>query len=383
MSKKSGPTRKFPLEMLTKLFEKYEEEIVLQNGKILRPSAPFWAEIKKNYEMSATTKSIYTDATKWLKKSEYEKKNQLDCRKNNDFDESLEEEIQVSPSGSSEDEIESYDDDSSNGGKSDIQFSIKLTYNLWSLIQPTSRSYHRRADSEHKKSVRNHLVLKPGFWSNVFVDKIAEHPKNIICDWSFKYGRVTPDGKNYVVIYANCINCQSKLFAFLKSKPIENEEVTFRCIVKDFNGARHEEANKKVKVSGSQAQSLATSSKPAIVLHRKLSAKSGKIFELPKGRVPTPNAIRKLQSRNRSKERLSPDTFKSLLYMQASKKYAQTIRMIGLSPFFIIFGSDNQFRLYKMYEKQNPLSKISCDATGSLVRKIGKYINAIFYYSMY
>lgn len=97
------------------------------------------------------------------------------------------------------------------------------------------------------------------------------------------------------------------------------------------------------------------------------------MFQQPKGRTPSANAIRNLQSRNRAKELHSPDIFKSLLCLQASKKYVKTIHMIGMSPFFIIFGSCNQFRLYNMYEKTNPLSKISCDATGSLVRKMGMH----------
>lgn len=374
MSKnKSGPKRKFPLEVLENLFEQHEKDIVIDD-KVLRPADKFWIEFKKKFNISSTEKFIYTDAIKWLQKRKCEEKesDEVVHGKIRDFDDILEEEISVSPDISDAYEPES-SDQSIDCAKTDIQFSIKLTNKLWKLIEPVSSLYHRRTDETHKSGVREYLVLKPGFWSNVFVDKIAEHPKNIICDWSFKRAKVSSDGKYYVLINANCINCQAKLFAVLKTKPIENEDVTFTCIIKGFNEVRHKEGNKKVKVSGSQAQSLATSSKSAIVLHRQMSVKSGKMFELPKGRVPSSNAIRNLQSRNRAKEKLSPDMFKSLLYLQASKKYCQTIHMIGLLPFYVIFGSNNQFRLYNMYEKRNPLTKISCDATGSVVRKIGMY----------
>lgn len=268
MSKKSGPARKFPLEQLTKLFEQYEEDIV-NAGKILRPTDPFWKEFKKQYKINSTEKAIYTDAIKWFKKSECENKEEDDLVR--DFDDILENETQVSSNGSSYESS----DESFSCVKSDIQFSIKLTYNMWKLIKPESRSYHRRADKTHKSGVREFLVMKPGFWSNVFVDKIAEHPKNIICEWSFKRARVASNGKYYVMINADCIICRSKLFAILKTKPIEDEEVTFTCVVKGFNKTCHEESNKKVRVTGSMAQNLATSKKPAIVLHRELSAKSG------------------------------------------------------------------------------------------------------------
>lgn len=371
MSKKRGPTRKFPLEELTKLFQQYEEDIFV-DGKVLRPTDSFWKEFKKQYKINASEKAIYTDAIKWFKKLECEEnEDDLFRGRINDFYDILENETQISSNESSyksSDEIFSCT-------KSDIQFVIKISHNMWKLMEPESRAYHRRADKTHKSGVRECLVLKPGFWSNVFVDKIAEHPKNIICELSFKRARVVSDGKYYVMINADCIICRSKFFAVLKTKPIEDEEVTFTCVIKGFNEAPHKESNKKVKVTGSMARNLATSTKPAIVLQRQLSAKSGEMFQQPKGRVPSSNAIRLLQSRNRAKERLSSDTFKSLLYLQASKKYVNTIHMIGLSPFFVIFGSNNQLRLYKMYEKKNPLTKISCDATGSLVRKIGMHIS--------
>lgn len=121
-----------------------------------------------------------------------------------------------------------------------------------------------------------------------------------------------------------------------------------------FDGKLHEGSTKKVKVTSSQAQSLAASKKPAIVLHRQLGAKSGEMSKLPKGRVPTANSIRILQSRCRQKEKLSPDIFTSLLYLKTSKKYVDTIHSISISPFFfVIFGSSNQFLLYNMYKKKN------------------------------
>lgn len=138
-----------------------------------------------------------------------------------------------------------------------------------------------------------------------------------------------------------------------------------------FDESKHQHNPKRVKVTGAQAQSLAKSSKSAVVLHRELSARGGKMFEASRGRVPDAHAIRSLQYREREKQKLSSDIFKSLFYLQNSPKYANIIHTIGYSPFHVMYGSPNQFRL--LYLKRNKMTKLSCDATGSVVRKISKY----------
>lgn len=362
--KKTGRKRNFSLDKLHKLFVQHEEDFLLEDGKVLCASDPFWSKFKKEYSIPGTEKNIYVDAWKWNKQRE----STGGCGKS-DFEDTFEDEIGLNSSGS-----RSFTDDSILRAESDIKFTIKLTKSLWKLIEPVPRSYHRRASKKNKHGVRVYSVLKPGVWSSVIVDQIANHPKNIICDWSFKSARVSNSGKYYVFIRATCVNCQAQLYAYLKTKPDENEEVKFTCVIKGFNENDHVGTTKKVRVSGLQAETLATSKKTAVSLHRKMAAKSGEMFQQPKGRVPSANAIRKLQSRQRQSEQgLSPDIFTSLLYLQASKKYIDTVHMIGISPFFVIFGSNNQFRLYKMYEKRNRLTKISCDATGGVVRKISMY----------
>lgn len=265
--KKTGPTKQFPLEELEHLFEQHKDEIILDDDRILRPGEPFWEKLKPLNKIGSSAKSIHTDAKRWQQKiRDSEKKDRNYRKQSNDFDDLLEEE-------SSDNEVESSDESIISATKNDIQFFIKLSHNIWKLIEPIPCSCHRLADKTHSSSVRKYLVLRPGMWSSVFMEKIAEHRKNIICDWSFKNSRVSNNGKYYVTINANCINCESKLFAFLKTKPNESEEVVFTCTIKGFDETRHNERSKKVKVYGSQAQSLATSKQPAIVLHRQLSAK--------------------------------------------------------------------------------------------------------------
>lgn len=360
---------KFPLDELYKLFEKHEK-IIVTNGKVLRPADDFWKKFKDDNNIGSSKKGIYNDALKWLKGREQKKKKTLVTSKRiNDNIVTSDSEFQQESSESSE-WVSSVSESSEN----EIKFSIKLTYNLWSLIEPELRSCK---DKSHKSGVRQYLALKPGLWSSVFVEKLAEHKEDIICDWSFDSAKVTPDGEYYVRINADCINCKAQFFAFLDKKPIQNEELVFKCIVKNFNEAGHLNGNKRVRVSKSQAKELATSKKPAVVLHRELASKSGQMFQRAKGRVPSSNAIRIMQSRNRGKERISPDTFVALKYLKKSSKYAQTIHSIGFSPFSVIYGSSNQFLLYNMYQKKNSITRISGDATGSVVRKIGMFMKVV------
>lgn len=63
-NKVPGRKREFSLKKLTKLFKKHEEDIVLDDGKILRPGDEFWSTFKKKYSIPTKERNIYTDAWK-------------------------------------------------------------------------------------------------------------------------------------------------------------------------------------------------------------------------------------------------------------------------------------------------------------------------------
>lgn len=325
--------------------------------------------MKRQYKISKSEKALYNDCWRWNKNRQYRKDSSLDISGDSEI---FEEEL-----NSSLNELSLNDSDCENvekkNDKPKIAFSIKLSSDSWKTIQPVPKEYERTADQMHaKKGKRVYFVLQPGVWTGLLADKIAEHPKTIVCDWAFKRAKVSACGKHYISILAKCVTCDSTLIGSLNDKPKENENVVFKFAVIGFDETKHQQTKKNVKVTGSQAQSLATSTKSAVVLHRKISAKAGGMFETSRGRVPSAHAIRNLKYRERQKNKLSSDVFKSLFYLQNSPQYANTIHSIGYSPFYIIYGSPKQFALYNMYLKRNKMSKVSCDATGGLVRKIGK-----------
>lgn len=175
--KTRGRQRAYPLQDLYKLFEKYQSKIVGEDEKVIPPSDPFWAYLIKDNKIPSQPRNIYTDAWKWHKNREEKKSSESES----DFDDALEDEISTENSSSAE----SLSDDSK-VNENDIKFKVKLTSQLWKLMEPIPKSYHRRADKNHKRGVRSYLVLKPGSWSNIIVEKIAQHPKNIICNFTFK-----------------------------------------------------------------------------------------------------------------------------------------------------------------------------------------------------
>lgn len=367
---KPGPRSKDNLSDLHNIFIDREEELISDDGKVRPPSDIIWSILKRQHRIAKSEKALYTDCWKWNKNRQYSKEASCEISGASDefFDESINSLSELSLNDSD------WENDEKKDNQQKIAFSITLTSNQWKIIKPVPKKYERAADEMHKKGKRVYLALQPGAWTSLLTDKIAEHPKKIVCDWAFKRAKVTEKGKHYIVICAKCVTCGSTLVGFLQNKPMENEDVVFKFAVIGFDGTKHEHTQKNVKVTGSKAKSLATSTKSAVVEHRQLSAKGGEMFEMARGRVPSAHAIRNIQYRHRQKSKLSSDVFKSLFYLQNAPKYANVIQGIGFSPFYVICGSPRQFALYNMYLKHNKTtSKISCDATGGVVKKIGKY----------
>lgn len=364
---KPGPKPADDLGKLHKIFEERANEIIRDDGKVRAPSDKIWATLKRQHQIKKSVAALYTAGWNWNKNLTKDKS--LDISAESDL---FEEELDSSLNELSLDDAD-YENEKKHDNEPKIAFSIKLTWDVWDSISPVPKNYNRAAEQSRKKGKRMRLVLKPGTWTSLFAEKIADHPKSIICNWSFKVGNVTATGRYYVSVLGYCVTCGSTLIGFLQNEPKKNEDVVFKFVVKDFDHTKHQGEQKKVKVTGSQAQSLATSTKAAVVLHRNISAKSGAMFEASRGRVPSAHAIRNLQYRQRQKDKLSSDIFKSLFYLQNSPKYANVIHVIGYSSFYVMYGSPKQFSLYNMYLKRNKKAKLSCDATGGLVRTIGKY----------
>lgn len=244
--KKTGPKRKFDLDKLYSVFETNIESVFRADGKVVGPTHSIWTTIKRVNKIPSSEKAIYNDAIKWNKeRNEESKDSSREISGENDL--SYEEELNSSLNELSLNDSE-YTDDGVKGDY-DITFFITLQNDVWKTIKPISKNYERAADESHQQGERSYDVLVPGVWTSLLTDKIAEHPKKIICNWSFKHAKVTASGKHYISLLAKCVTCKSTLVGFLQNKPNENENVTFNFGVKNFDDDKHKNAPKKVRVT--------------------------------------------------------------------------------------------------------------------------------------
>lgn len=375
----AGRKRAIPKEIVHDLFETYRDKIVNGNNIVgVKEGIEIWNEIRENENVSRkmTVGALYTEAYKWWKEINNSKKDS-----NNDLaDDFVDKFNDISCEISASDHSSSSD----KGEKNHIKFSVTLSYDVWETIRPETKSYGRN-DKSHKKNTRTYQFLKPGVWTNILIERIAQLRNNIICTLSFKRIKVYVNGKNYLDLVGRCTTCDAALYGHVESKPREGDEVKFIFQLKHFDNVKHIEGSyKNVRIGGIKAEEIFKSHKTATVLKREMINKSGtKMFENPKGREVSANAIRCGQYRQNQGKKLSTLPLQAVEYLKESNMFGPMIHMVGLNPFFAMYGSRNQFVLYEAYQKNNMYTKVSCDATGSLVHKISNefvIVNNNYYY---
>lgn len=241
---------------------------------------------------------------------------------------------------------------------------------VWKTIKPVQTKYRR---NDRATTKRMYYTLEPGLWTTILVDRISKHRMKIICTWSFKRSKVYLNGEWYIRVFATCTTCKATLNGGVRKIPSANSDVKFTFIVSNFKPNKHDGHRKNVRIGGQRAKELFSSTDKASVIKRRIINESGvQIIEPPKGRDISENAIRAGQSRTKQAKKLSPSPLQALEYLKATKAFGPSMHMTGLSPFFAIYGSPNQFALFKSYSQRNAYTKITCDATGGIVHKLGK-----------
>lgn len=86
----------------------------------------------------------------------------------------------------------------------------------------------------------------------------------------------------------------------------------------------------------------------------------------------TANAIRCAKYRQRNKEKMSTCPITALTYLKSSNLFINCIQHSGFDPFFVFYCTPEQKKIFHAFNTKNKLLKVSCDATGGLVHKIGK-----------
>ncbi len=346
-------------DILEQLFESQQDQIIL-NDKVVPPKTEIWS----GFMQYGNPKAIYTAALRWWKeRSHVNQETILDDTK-----------------GSMEISLESKNDSSLNSSGENIpstkKFSVVLSNEVWKTIEPCQTVYRRKLDGTHKSGIRSYYTMKAGVWTNVLSDHIADCRANIICNWSFGRAKVYLSGEVYVDITAKCATCKAVLHGVVKSKPKNDiDPIRFNFSVQNFDEKRHMDKNtvKSVRNYGVRPYEYGKSSKTAMVLTRQRIKATTKIFEAPKGRQFTANAVRCAQYRNRLAKKLSTCPYTALEYLQASHSCVDTIHLNSRSPFACLYFSPSQLQLYTAYRRHNKYIKIIVDSSGGFVFRLGMH----------
>lgn len=362
----AGRPRAVNKEEVHSVLENNVDEVI-RDGKVVVPSALIWETLlSANEKLRFTSsKAFYNEALRWWR----EKKASVDDEQSgSESCISIETSIAESSSQSSIEKSKP---------SGDVKFSIQISKSNWQTIQPVPAEYHRKFEKLRKSNVRKYLILPPGIWTSFIVDAIAKHPKDIVCNVVLKRGNVYATGDNYIVMTAKCATCNASLIGVVKKEPSGDfKTVKIEFVLKDFDESRHRTSRKNVKNYGASIRSQYDPSKSANAIHLANANKTMKMFEPPKGRSFSSNAVRCGQYRTKVQNKLSTCPYTSLSYMKHSKMYAESIHMIIMEPFCVMYSSPNQMKLYKAYhQRNNGHTKISCDATGGVVNKLGMYIS--------
>lgn len=376
-----GRPQSVDLQDLHNLFESYRAQIVTPENKIIGKNEKIWNNIKQQCTQKRSTQAIFIAANRWWKAV---KKDDSMSSENNEPNISIETSRELNESFSS-------NEDNSAARSIETTFSIWIAAKIWLNIRPVECEYKRKPDALHKTGVRKYISLKPGLWTNVIAEKISEKREDLPCSWNFKRNKCYESGNKYVQIDGSCAVCKAVLVAVIAEKPNDDQDVKINVTIIGINERRHKNAikskNKNMVVRGRFTQGTFPKNTRASTIRREMIRKSARMFKKPTSRILSGNAIRCRLYRERQKEKFSANPFESITYLQESTKHYNTVRRTGWKPFFLFFVSPEQEKLYKVYKKRNIENcKVSCDATGGLVRKLsrpGGQVSAnIFLYTM-
>lgn len=316
--------------------------------------------------MNKTDAAIHTAAWKWNKKQKIENTIEKNPATDEFSFETSESEVNTSKDSDYTDESKIC------GKKSAKSITIQLSSKVWNTIGPKESLCKRKVEGSHTTGVRKYIILEEGLWSGIVAQEISKH-KDVPCVWSFKRNRVYLSGNKHVEFEGKCNTCKAVLVGTIKEKPKEDEPVKINIEIFDIVLERHEKEAKKVKLTSKAAEKLYTQNKNATVIRRNLLKDTTQMFTEPTSRTMTANAVRCFKYRQRKKEKISECPITSLLILKLSHKYMNCIQYIGLYPFYVIYCSPEQAKLFNVFKKKNKILKVSCDATGGIVHKIGLF----------
>lgn len=363
-----GRPTSFTQEKKDEIFEKYAD-FFRDNKKVPPKTDQIWLKIKEDHKLpkSVTPNAIYSAM---LKKFNLivaiEKKDQsIESNESNKSNTSIQ-----SMNGSKSD----------NNNENEIEFKIKMSSNTWERMKPVGITYKRNDDDGkgRRKDDRKYKVLKEGVWTYSLSRAIAKQRKDVPCRWCFKRCKVFTSeyAEKYITVHGYCNTCKAQLNGHIKNKPKDDAVfVDFYIKISKIDYVKHDQCKLQpnVKIDGRTAQSIYGSEESygqAAAIQRRLLRQSvDGMFEAPTERVPTKNAIRCTQYRQRKLTQIDPCPIKSIEMLKLSY-HNDWIQMIGCNPFYVSYVNTDTRVLYNVIKKKKKKLTIFCDATGGIAKRI-------------
>ena len=218
------------------------------------------------------------------------------------------------------------------------------------------------------------MVLKPNNWPILIHRKFWE-TSHLQCNITFRRSRIYPNSSPYCTINRKCSTCDSKFFGYIKSRPESNSDpeliYKYRGQFKNCNSEK--KRNLKGLEKDNALRALCEENIAASEYRKGIANSIMEFGDLEPPLVPTANALRIAKSRELKKGQYHENPIMSISYIKYSDPlFHDAIKAIGFDPFFVQYWMSYQLQLYNDYCKNRPYSKISIDATDSVVKKIKK-----------
>jgi hypothetical protein len=244
---------------------------------------------------------------------------------------------------------------------------ITFTPAEWHTIQPREMTYKRR----DRVGTRVRMVLPQQCWTNALIEKLWECHK-LPCPYSIIRGQVTcGEDTEFIKIAALCKECGASATGVVLFKPLEGESVSLTWRAPDTRKVPHSRSR---WLTGATRQQVGKELRRncASAYRRELA-----FLKMDQGDLKPPtlwsNSVLRKAKQDYKEQELGTkghgSPINSLVILKYSAKYAGTIHDIGIDKFFVHYYTAAQLLLYKKHTKTN-YSKLSLDATGTLVKKI-------------
>lgn len=240
------------------------------------------------------------------------------------------------------------------------EFTIDLSYDIWTKISPEDIIYN------DKKMYRS---LKRKVWTDEIYQALYDKTK-LPCALAFGGCQMSKTGI-YVTVTGTCEECGCKFTGKIINKPETQSSVVMECFLENCDlriqhvKKRQLRGQRRVEI----CKSLVERNKKPCVLRRDLADKLMEFGDAEPPHLPKINTLRKAKQLSKDQSLgviQGIDPLTRILQMKGAM-YAGSIHGVGADPFFVHYWTLEQMATYVLYP-----NVIYIDATGSVVTKIKK-----------